>query len=68
MARIALIVSKRHALRAVDRARVRRLIRETFRREQDRLRGLDCVVRLTGGYSADLPYVDDLIRLLRRAP
>ncbi|MFN0300112.1 MAG: ribonuclease P protein component [Burkholderiales bacterium] len=68
VARIALIVSKRNAPRAVDRSRVRRLIRETFRKEQDRWRGVDCVIRLAGGYSSDHSYGEDLIRLFRRAP
>ncbi len=68
VARIALIVSKRNASRAVDRTRVRRLIREAFRREQQRWCGVDCVVRLSNAYSAELQYADDLSKLFQRAP
>jgi ribonuclease P protein component len=68
VARIALIVSKRNASRAVDRARVRRLIRERFRREQQRWCGVDCVIRLSNAFSPELPYADELIKLLQRAP
>jgi ribonuclease P protein component len=68
LARIALVVSKRHARRAVDRSRVRRLIREAFRRHQMHWRGFDCVVRLIGTYSPDARYADDLARLFGRAP
>jgi len=46
-ARLALVVPKRFAPRAVDRNRVRRLIRETFRLNQLQLAGQDLVVRLT---------------------
>lgn len=44
--RLALIVPKRLAPRAVTRNRVRRLIREAFRLHQTRLGALDCVVRM----------------------
>ena len=46
-ARLALVVPKRFAPRAVDRNRVRRLIRETFRLNQLHFAGQDLVVRLT---------------------
>jgi len=44
--RLALVVPKRLAPRAVTRNRIRRLIREAFRLQQQRLGGSDCVVRL----------------------
>lgn len=44
--RLALVVPKRLAPRAVTRNRIRRLIREAFRVQQQRLGPLDCVVRL----------------------
>jgi len=44
-ARLGIVVSKRVARRAVDRSYVRRLIRETFRREQQKLIGFDILVR-----------------------
>lgn len=42
--RLGIVVAKRYVKRAVDRNRVRRLIRECFRLEQDSLCGLDFVV------------------------
>lgn len=60
IAAVALVVPKRLAKRAVDRTRVRRLIRETFRLNQQRLDGYDCVVRLTSAFAADADYINDL--------
>jgi ribonuclease P protein component len=44
--RLALVVPKRLAPRAVTRNRIRRLVREAFRLQGERLGALDCVVRL----------------------
>jgi ribonuclease P protein component len=44
-ARLGIVVSKRIARRAVDRSYLKRLIRETFRREQEKLIGFDVLVR-----------------------
>jgi ribonuclease P protein component len=55
-----LIVPKRLAKRAVDRSRVRRLIRETFRLNQQRWDGYDCVVRLAMAFAAAADYTNDL--------
>jgi len=44
--RLALVVPKRLAPRAVTRNRIRRLVREAFRMHQEQLGALDCVVRL----------------------
>jgi ribonuclease P protein component len=46
LARIALVVPKKLVPRAVDRNRIRRIARETFRLYQEHLVGLDLVVRL----------------------
>ncbi|HLQ86812.1 MAG TPA: ribonuclease P protein component [Salinisphaeraceae bacterium] len=43
-ARLGLAVAKRHLPRAVDRNRVKRLIRESFRRQRAHLGALDVVV------------------------
>lgn len=43
-ARLGLVISTRCARRAVDRNRLKRLIRESFRQHQTRLMGLDIVV------------------------
>jgi ribonuclease P protein component len=45
-ARIALVVPKKLVPHAVDRNRIRRIARETFRLHQEQLVGLDVVVRL----------------------
>ena len=42
--RLGLVISSRCARRAVDRHRLKRLVRESFRLHQDRLAGLDVVV------------------------
>ena len=43
-ARLGLAIPRKQIRRAVDRNRVKRLIRESFRQHQDLLRGLDVVV------------------------
>ncbi len=45
-ARFAVIVPKRHVPRAVDRNRVKRLLREWFRLRQTRMQGSDVLVRV----------------------
>lgn len=45
-ARLGLIVSSKTARRAVDRNYMRRVLRELFRREQNRIIGLDLVIRV----------------------
>lgn len=44
--RLGIIVSKQHIRRAVDRNRVRRIIRESFRHQRDKLKGLDLIVMI----------------------
>jgi len=46
LARIGIITSKRVASRAVDRNRMKRLVREAFRSMRLRLQGFDIVVQL----------------------
>ncbi|MCG8488561.1 MAG: ribonuclease P protein component [Chromatiales bacterium] len=43
-ARLGLAVAKKHCRKAVDRNRIKRIIRESFRLNQARLTGLDLVV------------------------
>jgi ribonuclease P protein component len=50
--RLAQVVPKRLASRAVDRNRLRRTVREVFRAEQFQWTGYDCVVRLRSPYVA----------------
>lgn len=65
-ARLALIVPKKLVAGAVDRNRIRRLVREAFRLNQMQLQGLDCVVRLTQGGDTP-PSLEEISQLLRRA-
>ena len=48
-ARLGMAVPKRQLKRAVDRNRIKRLIRESFRKHQAQLRGLDVVVLVRHG-------------------
>jgi len=43
-ARIGIMIGKQHVKHATDRNRLRRVIRESFRHQQDGLKGLDIVV------------------------
>jgi ribonuclease P protein component len=54
--RLAQIVPKRMAKRAVDRNRLRRLVRERFRLDQARWAGFDCVLRLRSPYDRALDH------------
>ncbi|MFO7602617.1 MAG: ribonuclease P protein component [Gammaproteobacteria bacterium] len=44
VARLGLAISKKRARRAVDRNRIKRLVRESFRQHQDELQGCDFIV------------------------
>jgi ribonuclease P protein component len=44
-ARLGMLVSRKHAARAVERNRIKRCIREAFRLEQESLGALDVLVR-----------------------
>lgn len=48
-ARLGLAISKKHARRAVDRNRIKRLIRESFRLNQAKLPAIDLVVMAKPG-------------------
>jgi ribonuclease P protein component len=61
--RLALVVPKRLAPRAVTRNRIRRLIREAFRLQQQGLGGSDCVVRLVK-VTGDAPVTREEIEAL----
>ena len=43
-ARLGLAISKKHCRRATTRNRIKRIVRESFRQQQDQLSGLDVVV------------------------
>jgi ribonuclease P protein component len=44
LARLGLAITKKRVKLAVDRNRIKRLIRESFRHSQSHLAGLDCIV------------------------
>jgi len=52
-ARLGIVVGKRVARRAVDRSRLKRLVRETFRRGQHELGSFDLLVRPRRTLSGD---------------
>ena len=43
-ARLGLAIAKKHAARAVDRNRIKRLVRESFRKQRSMMGGIDIVV------------------------
>ncbi len=53
-ARLGLVIAKKHIRFAVDRNRMKRLIRETFRAKQHELAGLDVIVLARKGMN-DMP-------------
>jgi ribonuclease P protein component len=66
--RLGLVVPKRHLARAVDRNRVKRIVRETFRLLQAELDGLDVVICLRGAnLASNGEYRQVCERLLRQA-
>lgn len=50
-ARLGIIIPKHHAKRAVDRNRIRRVIRESFRQHKEALKGLDIIVLMRSEWS-----------------
>lgn len=65
-ARLALVVPKKLAPRAVDRNRIRRVAREAFRLQQEQLVGLDLVVRLVRPCGDEPVSGAELLPLLER--
>lgn len=62
-ARLGLIVPKRYLRRAVDRNRVKRLLREWFRMNQQALEGNDLLIRVTAPVARFESLVSDVNRL-----
>ena len=65
-ARLGMVIAKRVLPRAVDRNRIKRCIRETFRLQRQHLPGCDFVVRLLSKPEAGHE-TRDLARTLKRA-
>jgi ribonuclease P protein component len=66
--RLAQIVPKRMSPRAVDRNRVRRVVREQFRIEQQRWSGYDCVVRLRAPFDRAIDHGAAARTLIQAGP
>lgn len=62
LARLGLIIPKRQVPLAVDRNRIKRLLREWFRHRQGRLGGRDLVVRLVAPLKAPELAIQDMER------
>jgi ribonuclease P protein component len=65
-ARLGMLVSRRHARRAVERNRIKRCIREAFRLEQENLGALDLLVRPPYGVKPSADMITQLRALLVR--
>lgn len=65
-ARLGLLISRRHAPRAVVRNRIKRCIREAFRLEQERLGSIDVLVRPPYGVKPSAQMVVRLRELFGR--
>jgi len=68
-ARIGLIVAKRIERKAVRRNRIKRLIREAFRKHRRMIKGMDCVMQLRHSVeSSDLAHIyQEATMLLNKA-
>ena len=63
-ARLGILVSRKHAARAVDRNRIKRCIREAFRLEQETLGAVDVLVRPPYGIKPSASMLQRLRELL----
>jgi ribonuclease P protein component len=64
--RLGLALTRRLVPLSVDRNRLKRLVRETFRRHVVKSRGFDCVISLRGRFDSSqaAPMVDEIRSLL----
>jgi ribonuclease P protein component len=62
-ARLGMLISRKHAARAVIRNRIKRCIREAFRLEQERLGPLDVLVRPPYGIKPSAQMISRLRQL-----
>jgi ribonuclease P protein component len=65
-ARLGILISRKHAARAVERNRIKRCIREAFRLEQENLGALDVLVRPPYGVRPSADMIRSLRALLTR--
>jgi ribonuclease P protein component len=63
--RLGILVSKKHAARAVGRNRIKRCVREAFRLEQEALGAMDLLVRPPYGINPSPHMITRLRELLR---
>lgn len=62
--RLGILISRKHAVRASDRNRIKRCIREAFRLEQEHLGSIDLLVRPPYGWRASGDALGNLRKLL----
>jgi ribonuclease P protein component len=63
--RLGILVSKKHAARAVERNRIKRCIREAFRLEQEALGAMDLLIRPPYGAKPSPDMIKKLRELLQ---
>jgi ribonuclease P protein component len=64
--RLGILVTRKHSALAVERNRIKRCIREAFRLEQERIGGLDVLVRPPYGAKASAKMLAQLRELFSR--
>jgi ribonuclease P protein component len=64
--RLGILVTRKHSALAVERNRIKRCIREAFRLEQERIGGLDVLVRPPYGAKASAKMMTQLRELFSR--
>lgn len=52
-ARLGIMINKSHAPKAVDRNRMRRIVRESFREKAETLSGMDIIIMVRRGWDKD---------------
>lgn len=65
-ARLGIVVAKKNVRLAVARNRLKRIVRETFRQQQECLQGLDIVVVIKKDFAAEPQATNGLPELLQR--
>lgn len=63
-----MMVTRKHAARATERNRIKRCIREAFRLEQEKLSGIDVLVRPPYGVKPGAAMIERLRTAFNRLP
>jgi ribonuclease P protein component len=66
-ARLGIIINKSHAPKAVDRNRMRRIVRESFREQMNSLQAIDIIIFIRSKWSKDkLEFRNDVEQLWQK--